>query len=329
MNKASREILENRVFRYLGARDPSVVLGPRYGEDAAVIHLGGETLLLAHVDPITCARKLAGYLAVYVSTNDVAVEGGDPRWLLVTILAPLRDGVEGLETLLRQIDEAAKRVGVAIVGGHTEFVDRDAPTIVATAIGTAPLGCVVTTGGARVGDLVVLGRFAAIEGTAILATDLEEELVRRGVPRRVVEEGKRFIHLVTLVDLAKRVREAGPSSMHDPTEGGVLGGLYEIAYASRVSIVVYEERIPIAPQTSEICRALGIDPLKLISSGTLLATASRESVVKMVRAGLDIHVIGEVVEGEGEVILVRSDGKREILDKPVEDEIYRVSSSST
>jgi len=325
VNKASREILESVVFRHLGARDPSIIVGPAYGEDAAAIALANDLLLIAHVDPITCARKLAGYLAIYVSTNDVAVEGGDPRWVLATVLVPRSEGVEGLRSLVEQMDEAAKRVGVAIVGGHTEFVDSGAPTIVATALGVARLSDLVTTSGARPGDLVVMGRFAAIEGTAILATDLEDELLRRGVARRIIESAKRFIHLVSLADMARRARSARPSSMHDPTEGGVLGGLYEIAYASRVGIVVYEDRIPVARETEEICRALGVDPLKLISSGTLLATASRENVVEMLRMGLDVHVIGEVVEGEGEVILVRRDGSREIVDKPVEDEIYRIA----
>ncbi len=324
--KVKPELLERLVFRYLGAEPKRLLLGPSLGEDAAAIDFGDEKLVV-HTDPITGARELVGWLAVHVPCNDVATTGADPLWLSIAMLIPSDSGVACLERVVKDVDEAAKSIGVSIVGGHTEFVDGlTNPLLVATCMGVAKR--IVPTSGARVGDIVIATKSIALEGTAILATDFERELLEKEVPKEVIDRAKGFYRLVSVVNEARILREYA-TSMHDPTEGGLIGGLLEVAKASRVKIVVYEDRVPVEPETIAICRAMKVDYLKLISSGCLVATIPKPLVSKaledLARIGVRATVIGEVVDGEG-VELVKKSGEKLVFSEWVDEELYRLLS---
>ncbi|GAB6147981.1 AIR synthase family protein [Stetteria hydrogenophila] len=329
--KVPVELLERYVFKRIGVGSASVLLGPSYGEDSAVVSAGGFTFA-THVDPVTAASRLAGWLSVHVACNDVAVTGAEPRWLLTVILLPEGAGEGLLDELTGQVDRAAREVGAMVVGGHTEVTPGlGRPIIVTTAIG-AVAGGYVTTGGARPGDVVVMTKTAAVEGTAVLATDFEAELKRRGVPGDVVEAGKRYLERVSVVREALQLAGYGlATSMHDPTEGGILGGLAEIAHASGVRVVVREEDVPVSRETRLIAEALGVDPLRLLGSGSLLATVPGDRVGEALEvlgeAGVKARVIGRVLEappGGAGVELVRRDGRVERLPRLVQDEVYKL-----
>ncbi len=326
--KLRPELLRTLVFSRIGVRDPRVLVGPRYGEDAAVIDMGNEVLVI-HSDPITAAVDLIGWLSVHIASNDIAVCGAKPRWLLPVILLPEVDNsLEILDRITEQMHKAATEIGAQIVGGHTEVTpELSRPIVSMTAIGIAPRSRFVTTSGARPGDVVLMTKSAGLEGTAIIATDFENELLKRGVAREIIDSAKRFYTMVSVVKEALLLAELGATAMHDPTEGGILGGLAEIAYASRVKIVVWENRIPIAFETQIICNTLGLDPLKLISSGVLLATLPREraesTIEKLKELGIEVKIIGEVVEGLG-VELHRASGAVEHVGEYVEEEIYKL-----
>ena len=330
--KVPPDALERIVYPRLGLRGASTLLGPAYGEDSAAVDLGG-LLLVAHSDPITAASRLAGWLSVHVACNDVAVSGGEPRWLLPVILLPEGAGEGLLEELARQIHEAALEVGAEVVGGHTEAAPGlGRPVIAMTALGVAAPGGLVSTGGARPGDVVVMTKTAAVEGTAVLATDYRAELEEAGVPRGVLERAAGFLRRISVVREALELAWAGlATAMHDPTEGGVLGGVSEVAHASGVSIVVREEAIPVAPETLEVTRPLGVDPLRLLASGSLLATVpggrAREALELLESLGVEAAVIGEVRPpgpGGPGAVLVRRDGSRKAIPRHVPDEIYRL-----
>jgi hydrogenase expression/formation protein HypE len=330
--KASPDILEQLVYGRLGVWDASVLVGPSYGEDAAIIRVAPGLVLVIHSDPITAASRHAGWLAVNVASNDVAVRGARPRWLLSTILLP-QGGWRLLEGITAEIHEAARGLGVMVVGGHTEASPGlENPIIVATASGVAREGSVVTTSGVKPGDLIVMTKTAAVEGTAIMASDYEEELLARGVPREVVRRASEFIWRVSVVREALALAEEGlVDAMHDPTEGGILGGVAEMAYASGVRVRVYEDRIPLAGETVTLARALGVDPLRLISSGSLLAAVPRRLLERALRLleslGVEASVIGEALEPglEPGVELVRRDGSVVEIPRHVPDEIYRLA----
>ena len=330
--KAPPEALERLVYPRLGLRGASTVLGPAYGEDSAVVDLGFG-LLVAHSDPITAASRLAGWLAVHVACNDVAVSGGEPRWLLPVVLLPEGAGGELLSEVARQIHEAAMEVGAEVVGGHTEAAPGLGRLIVSmTALGVAGPWGPVSTGGAKPGDVIVMTKTAAVEGTAVLATDYRTELEEAGVPRAVLERAAGFIRRISVVREALELAWAGlATAMHDPTEGGVLGGASEIAHASGVTVVLHEDQIPVAPETVEVARPLGVDPLRLLASGSLLAAVPRgrvgEALAVLESAGAEARIVGEIREpgsaGPG-AVLVRRDGSVETIPRHVPDEIYQL-----
>lgn len=328
IGKLPVELLERIVINRIGAPDPDVIVGPRYGEDAAIIRIGG-SYIAAHSDPITAAIKRAGWLAINIASNDVAVRGAIPRWALNTILLPASSSIKDLEEISSQVDEAAKRLGIMIVGGHTEVIDAvNRPVIVSTVIGPV-IGKPISTGGAGEGDAVIMTKKAGIEGTAIIATDYREALLRRGVAREVIDRASAFYEMISVVNEAiELARNNLATSMHDPTEGGIVGGVAEIAYASGKRIEIWEESIPIAPETQEIASALNIDPLRLISSGCLIATVPRDHIDEAIRVlrerGVEVSVIGRVVQGSPGAILIRRSGERVKIPMQVDDEIYRV-----
>ncbi len=331
VGKVRPDLLARFVFSRTGARDPRVLVGPAYGEDSAVIDMG-DFVLVVHSDPITEAVGRIGWLAVHVACNDVAVRGARPRWLLPVILLPegCSDGL--LDEITAQIDQAAREIGAAVVGGHTERCPRlDRPIISMTAIGTAPKDRYVITGGAKPGDAVLMTKGAGLEGTAILATDFSAELAEAGVPEELLEKARAFMSEISVVEEALALAEVGVNSMHDPTEGGLLGGLAELAYASGKRVEVWEEKVLVRPETEAVCRALGVDPLKLISSGCLLATLPKEKLgeaqEKLGRLGVDWAVIGEVGEGPPGLLVHREDGRTERVGPFVEEELARLVSS--
>jgi len=329
VGKLPPSILSKYVLSRVGIRDPSVIVGPSIGEDSAVIDLGDGRVLVTHVDPITGAVEFLGWLAVHIACNDIAVTGAKPRWLLTVLYLPEDAGEDLIDGITSQIDRAAKEVGATVVGGHSEYTPGlKRPLISMTALGITGKGKFVRTGGARSGDVILMTKVAAVEGTAILSTDFKNLLLGRDVDPRVLEKGREFIKLVSVIKEALALAEAGlATSMHDPTEGGLIGGLSEIAYTSSKTLEVWEDAVPVAEETKVMCGALSIDVLKLISSGVLIATVPEDRVGEALRAveavGVKASVIGRVREFTGDlVILHRSSGVTERFSEVfVEDEL--------
>ncbi len=330
--KLPPDVLREIVFKRLGAKRDDVVLGPAYGEDAAATRIGCGKLLVSHSDPITAATREAGWLSVHVACNDVATRGARPLWVLLTILVPASpEWRRVLEEQVGGVDRAARELGVAVIGGHTEVTSTvSSPVLAATCLGIVGEDGLVTTSGARPGDVLVMTKTAGLEGTAIMATDYGELLLAAGVDKSVIERARGMARMVSVVREALILAEKGyATSMHDPTEGGVLGGVVEMAYASRTRIRVYEERIPVAEETRILSRVFGVDPLRLISSGVLLASVPRGKALEAVSAlqdgGVPAAIIGEVVEGEPGAVLVKPDGGEAVLPRHIPDEVYRLA----
>jgi hydrogenase expression/formation protein HypE len=282
--KVPTEILEKMVFSHLGKPDPNVLLGPRIGEDASLIQID-DKLIIASTDPITGSVEDIGWLAIHVNANDIATFGVKPRWFLAAIMLPNGYEPEQFGKIMKQIDEAASSLGIAVVGGHSEITEKvEQPIIAGFMIGLTDGDSYVTSSGAQPGDAILLTKTIAIEGTAILATEgfsylssmIDADVLKDGVALReqisVVREGvcafnTGYIH-----------------AMHDPTEGGLAGGIHEICDASGVGFEIHEESIPISISTRLICDTLAIDPLELICSGSMLMTCPFEKASDVIKA---------------------------------------------
>lgn len=272
IGKIPRGLLEAFVLPRTGAADSRVVQGPAYGEDTAAIQLD-EGILVVNPDPISLAVERVGTLGVNVACNDVAASGATPEWLTSVIFLPGASG-DALDEITRQLDEEASRLGVSIVAGHTEYAQAlSTPMLVLTCFGFTDR--YVPTSSARPGDRVLVTKSAGIEGTAILATDFRE-LLEDAVPHEVIERGETYYDDVSVVEDATIVAEYA-SAMHDPTEGGIIGGLLEMAIASELSLDIDPDSIPVRAETARLCRAADVDPLRIFGSGALIATIPDDS----------------------------------------------------
>ncbi|MGE5577038.1 MAG: AIR synthase family protein [Syntrophothermus sp.] len=324
IGKLPPAILESKILSRHGARRNEVLVRPRIGEDCSVVDLGGGLCVLS-TDPITGATRDLGRLAVHVSCNDVAANGAEPVGILLTILAPPGTPEEEIAEVMRQVDEIARTLNIEVLGGHTEVTDAVNRMVVSsTVIGKAVMGRVVTSSGARPGDEVVLTKTAGVEGTAILAVELKEFLTSR-LGEATVQQVRRFSEQISVVPEGMIAAGHNATAMHDVTEGGLLGALYEMATASGTGVEVDLPRVPVAEETRQITTILGIDPLRLIGSGSMLiATPEGDQLISALReAGVPAARIGRIVE-RGFYLM---DGEtRHKFGPPESDELYKALS---
>jgi hydrogenase maturation factor len=281
--------------------------------------------MITSADPITGEVGEVGWYSVHVSCNDVATSGNRPQFLETVVMAGENEGDRRLEDITKGIARAAKSVGADVVGGHTERTPGLTHSIVVTTA-FAFAKSYVTAAGAREGDAIVLTKTAGIEGTSILASVFEDKLSALG--RRTLKEGRRLNRQLSVVDEAEAAfRAGGVHAMHDPTEGGILGGLYEMGVGSGLGFRVEEAKIPLAESTKEIVSALGVDPLRLIASGSMLMAVAPESLEKVLTAieaaGVGSTVVGSF--GGKERLLLKRGGGSERVDETVLDELWRLT----
>lgn len=325
LGKVSPRILREIVFSNLGAHSKRILVGPGIGVDNTVITLNNVKLVVSS-DPVTGARENLGRIGVDVSTNDVALAGVKPEFLLIVLIVPPRTRDMEIGSIMRQASAEAKRLGVSIVGGHTEYSSIvENAVFIGTAIGWTRRKKIVKSSGAKPGENIVIFGEAGMEGTAILASDLRSILLKKGVPPEMLKRASMLVGKLSIIKLALIAAEYA-SAMHDPTEGGVLGGIYEICEASGKGCVIDLSSIPVRHETRIICEKLGLDPLKLVSSGSLLATVSKNKTSRLLRRlrekGFKASIIGEVTGNGEERIGLSKEGEIRIRELP-QDELWR------
>ncbi len=311
--------------------DHRVVVGPRVGEDAAVIDMG-DRYLVATTDPVTFATNELGWYALHVNANDLAVRGARPRWFLVTLLLPEgRTRADDVEALFAELGDACRELGVSLVGGHTE-VTAGLPRAIAVGamLGEVARDRLVTTAGARVGDALLLTKGVPIEGAAIIARERGDEARRRGVPADVVARARGFLRapgISVVRDAAVACDAARVHAMHDPTEGGLATACRELAEAGAVGCRVERERVPVPAEAEALCAAFGLDPLGTIASGALLMAVDPGDAGRVIdacaAAGIACAAIGRVTAREAGVALV-ADGREAPMPAYPQDEISRL-----
>jgi hydrogenase expression/formation protein HypE len=321
------DILKDIVFKNLGAARSEVTLGPTAGVDGAVLDLGNKNAIVS-MDPITgAAIERIGWLSINVNANDVATFGVEPAFFFSCLLLPENADSKIVETISTQMHNAAKELGIAIVGGHCESTPGlTNPIVVGCIMGLTEKGKYVTSAGAKAGDKLILTKSAGIEGTAILASDREAQLAKV-FNSEILESAKLFYSQISVVkDALTAYRTGGVHAMHDPTEGGILNGIHEMADAASLGVKVFEEKITVEPETVKICRFYEIDPLQLISSGALLIAADPEAGDKIVDALSQEHiyadVIGEFNPNPNKRLLLHKDDSAEILPRPASDHLW-------
>jgi hydrogenase maturation factor len=236
-----------------------------------------------------------------------------------------------VETISTQMNEAATKLGMAIVGGHAESTPGLVnPIVVGCAMGYTKKGQYVTAANAKAGDAIILTKSAGIEGTAILASDRETELKRILNPEEL-QEAKNFYQKISVVKEALMAcKVGGVHAMHDPTEGGVAGGIHEMADAAGLGVQVFQKKILIASETGKICSHFELDPLQLIGSGALLIAAENKKAKKIVANLTNDHIqaaiIGEFLSDKNQRTMTLKNNKVETLPRPTSDHLWRALS---
>ena len=321
--KASAELFDHVILRRLGAVDTDVLVGPMHGVDVGVVRVADGVAMALTADPLFVVPaygwERAAWFAVHILASDAATSGLPLRWMAVDLNLPPETSDDELTALWDAFHRACEGIGVAIVTGHTARYDGCAWPMVggAVCLSIGPEDRFVTPTMARPGDLVVVTKGAAIEATALFAATFPVRLAE-GVGEDVVAAGDALFEQMTVVPEASvartfGLREEGVTSMHDATEGGVFGGLTEVAAASKVGMRIDLAAIPLRPEVRAICEHAGMDPYTSISEGTLICTAvpgrADAFVSTLAGEGIDGAVVGEVTEATEGVVLLTDEGR--------------------
>ena len=303
-------------------------MGAVFGEDVALTRVGND-ILASHIDPIVGAVQNIGWLAVHVACNDIATSGMPPRWIQTLVLVPHEEDEALLEQIMRDIQKAADETGVSVIGGHSGYSENlTRPLVAVTAMGTFGKRKPILTQGARVGDHVLITKGIPIEGTTIIANDFSKMAIKLGLTKSDIEEAKQLMGKISVIPEAVILGESGATAMHDVTRGGLLETLLEIAGASKIGLDIAYHQIPIPPVAIRFAEAFKYDPLKMISSGTLVATLPPQKINSAAKRledkGIIFADIGEVVADEG-VKIIKGSATTHFQDiHPEDDELARM-----
>ena len=342
--KLDSDLLKQIVFDKITYRNEDVKVRPGIGEDCACMDFGPFDCVMS-TDPITSAVSDIGRLSIHITCNDVASNGVQPLGIMLAVMLPEGTTEHDVEHIMGQAAETAAELQVEIIGGHTEITPAvKQPVIVSTAIGKTPAGTSQSGNDMVPGDFIMMTKAVGLEGTGIIACDYEgrlrQEKTEDGDPLLTEDEigrAKSFLDRVSVVKEGVAAGRVGTHGMHDITEGGILGAVWEMCQISGTGAEVWEENIPMEPETGKICGVFGIDPLRLISSGSMviIVPADRRAAMEqaMQEAGVDASVIGVIRPEEDGIRMIRrvktcgAEGEGRIsvaVDPPYADEIYKV-----
>jgi hydrogenase expression/formation protein HypE len=333
LGKIDANFFDRVIYPNLGANDSNVILPPQHGVDFGVVDIGNGNVLAMSTDPLFIQPSLgwdrAAWFAFHIIVSDVAVSGLPPRYLTLDWNLPPEIGDEQFEIISRVFDREAKKLGMSIVTGHTaRYSGCNFPMVGgATSMAIGPRSMLVTPKGACSGNKVVVTKGPAIETTGLLAVEFQE-LLKEAFGASFVEEARSvFYQMSPIQDAITASSVGGVTAMHDATECGIWGGLYEIAEASGVGLVIEKDSIKVQPVIDKTCGFFNIDPFKSISEGTLLLTVESPKVEELVKAmkekGIPAYIAGDVVPRAQGIKMVKS-GKTFDLEHPRIDPFWAV-----
>ncbi len=303
-----------------------VLSNPEIGGDCAIISCSGEKLIYLSSDPITGSTKDIGRLGVNINANDIATSGSEPLGIMLTILAPPTTQKYELERIIKEAQEECDKLNMSILGGHTEITDAVNRIIISvTAIGIGEKKQLKLQNKLKPGDCFLITKGVGIEGTGIIASEKEDELIEK-FGKDFVERAKENLNRTSVVKDGMLGKELA-KSMHDATEGGILGAIWELCELGGFGAKIYEDNIFISKETKEISNYYKIDPLRLISSGTMLILVEKKDLEKLIKIyaknNIESYFIGVLTE-QKEKIMIASNGEKTLIEEPESDELYKV-----
>ena len=322
--KLKESILKRSILKQLHKRSDDVLVGPAVGGDYGAISVAEDAAVVLSSDPITLTRNAIGSSAIIAACNDVACSGAKPCGVSVTMLLPTSYNEEELRALMKDLDKACENCSVDIISGHTE-VSRAVkePVIVATVMGTVLKKDMVHSSHVQPGMDIVATKWVGLEGTAILAREKEEDL-RSRYAQPFIDNAKVFGQMMSIIPEAAVAAKSGASAMHDVSEGGIFGALWELAESAGVGLEIDLKKIPIRQETIEICEFFDLNPYKLLSGGCLLIATEDGNglVMELEKADIPAVIIGKATDSNDRVLI--NEEERRFLETTQTDELYQI-----
>ena len=324
VGKVSETVLKRSIIKQIHTKRDEVLLGAGVGEDCAAMKLSPGEIFVISTDPITGTVKDVGMLAIQITANDLASSGAEPVGVMLTVLLPEEVEEADIREMMRQVEDACAHFHIQVMGGHTEVTRAvTQPVISVTGVGKVREDRLVSTAGAKPGQDILVTKWIGIKGTSIIAKEKEKELLEH-FSAAFVDTAKGFDQYLSVLPDSRIAVEHGVSAMHDVTEGGIYGALWEVAEASGIGLEIDLKAIPIRQETVEICEYFELNPYYLISSGCMLMAADRghNLVRKLEAAGIPAAVIGKATDGRARRIW--NGGEESYLERPKTDELYKI-----
>ena len=324
VGKVSETVLKRSIIKQIHTKRDEVLLGAGVGEDCAAMKLSPGEIFVISTDPITGTVKDVGMLAIQITANDLASSGAEPVGVMLTVLLPEEVEEADIREMMRQVEDACAHFHIQVMGGHTEVTRAvTQPVISVTGVGKVREDRLVSTAGAKPGQDILVTKWIGIEGTSIIAKEKEKELLEH-FSAAFVDTAKGFDQYLSVLPDSRIAVEHGVSAMHDVTEGGIYGALWEVAEASGIGLEIDLKAIPIRQETVEICEYFELNPYYLISSGCMLMAANRghDLVRKLEAAGIPAAVIGKATDGRARRIW--NGGEESYLERPKTDELNKI-----
>ncbi|HJX15960.1 MAG TPA: AIR synthase family protein [Candidatus Deferrimicrobiaceae bacterium] len=310
IGKVSSEIFDEVILPQLGRKRPEILVGPQHGVDVGIVDLGNGKVMVTTTDPIFVVPpygwERSAWFAVHILASDAATSGIRPAYITMDLNLPLSMTREDFEALWAVVHRECDKIGMAIIAGHTgRYEGCEYPMIGgATVIAIGPEDRYVTPKMARPGNTVLITKGAAIEAAGLFAVTFPQRVAERYGEKTAREAEEIFWQMSVVEDALTAVevgvRENGVTSMHDATECGVWGGLFEVAQASGVGMAIDKEKIIVQDPVRKVCNLFGIDPFTSISEGTLILTCRPHKAQEVVRRlgdkGIPVSMVGEVVD---------------------------------
>ncbi|SHJ81947.1 AIR synthase family protein [Tepidibacter formicigenes] len=325
IGKLTTDQLKNLVFSTLNKKREEVLIKPNIGEDCAIVDFG-ENVCVMSTDPITGTAEEIGKLAVHITCNDIASSGVAPIGIMLTIMAPEGTKEEDIRKIMKDASKEADKLNVDIIGGHTEITNAvNRIVISSTGIGKQLKKDILYKDIPKSGDFIILTKGAGIEGTGIISFEKEDEL-KDIYGEKIVNEGKSLLDKISVVKEGIIAGKVGVSCMHDVTEGGILGAVWEMCDLYNIGCTIYEDKIKINNSTKVICDYFNINPLRLISSGSMIIGVDKNKLDKLInefeKENIEFCIIGEF-NSDNKKVLLRNGIEEEIV-PPESDELYKV-----
>lgn len=324
IGKLPEQVLVRSVIRKISHRREEVLFGPGVGRDCAALQLGEDEIFVMSADPITGTSKDIGSHCIHVTANDLAAAGAQPVAVMVTAMLPPRTEEKELQKIMEDMENTCEKLDMEVIGGHTEVTDVvNRPVLSVTGVGKMKRQDALFEKKLEAGQDLVVTKWIGLEGTSIVAKEKEQEL-RKVFSDPFVRTAQEFDQYLSVIPESKIAMEHGVRVMHDVTEGGIFGALWEMAEGSGVGLEIDLKKIPIRQETIEVCEQFGLNPYVLMSSGSMLiGTEHGEILVRHLQeAGISAAVVGQAMDGNDRIL--RNGGEVRYLDKPQSDELYKI-----